>query len=329
MSKHIRVGILGCAQIARRSLAPAFSAHAAFDLVAVASRSSVKAAEFISNLAMSADAVRPLSYDELVLAPDIDLVYCPLPTGMHHEWVLRALNAGKHVLCEKSLGCNYTEVKDMVEVARANKRFLMESFQFRFHAQNLYVKDLLAQGTIGSVRQLLVRFGIPPFSDGSMNIRYKKALGGGALLDNGAYTVKCATYLLGDRVKVLSAVLGGHVAELGDVDRAGTMMLLAGDVPVQTAYGFDHFYQNGYELWGTKGKITTTRAFTARKDFAAPVIVETNKGRIIRECVDDHFARLLDYLATVIPSGKYEVEYAECLQQAKILDTVIAIGVTT
>ena len=309
---------MGCAAIAKRSLAPAFAAHPAFELAAIASRTPDKAIEFAKQY-----EARPCSYDELVDADDVDLVYCPLPTGLHHEWVKKCLSSGKHVLCEKSLACTYDEVKDLVEIARARRLFLMESFQFRFHAQNLFVKKLLGEGAIGPLRQVVVRFGIPPFPEGVANIRYSSELGGGALLDNGAYTVKAATYLCGPDIKVLAAVKGGETDALGGVDLTGAIMMQTKDgLPIQTAYGFDHFYQNGYEIWGKGGKITTTRAFTARGDFAAPVIVETTKGREEHTFKDDHFARLLDYVSEAIATGSIEREYEECLTQARILQAV-------
>ncbi len=318
MSDKIRVGILGCASIARRSLGPSFAAHDAFDLVAIASRTSEKAVAFAGQY-----GARPCSYDELVNASDIELVYCPLPTGLHHEWVGKCLRAGKHVLCEKSLACSFEEVRDLVETASARKLFLMESFQFRFHAQNLFVKQLLEEGRIGPIRQVVVRFGIPPFPEGVANIRYSTELGGGALLDNGAYTIKVATYLLGSDITVLAAIRGGETEELGGVDLTGSIMMRTTDgIPIQTAYGFDHFYQNGYEIWGKNGKIVTTRAFTARGDFDAPVIVETLSGRETKTFRDDHFARLLDYVASKIRSGDYSSEYVECESQARILQAV-------
>ena len=315
MSDKLRVGILGCASIARRSLGPSFAAHGAFDLVAIASRTTEKAAAFAGQY-----GARPCSYEELVNAQDIDFIYCPLPTGLHHEWVSKCLGAGKHVLCEKSLACTFDEVRDLVETARARKRFLMESFQFRFHAQNLFVKQLLAERKIGPIRQVVVRFGIPPFPEGAANIRYSKELGGGALLDNGAYTVKAATYLLGSDLKVMAAMRGGETDELGGVDLTGSIMMRTKDgIPIQTAYGFDHFYQNGYEIWGKNGKIVTTRAFTARDDFDAPVIVETLSDRETKTFRDDHFARLLDHVASTISSGDFSAEYEECETQARIL----------
>lgn len=318
MSKQIKVGIIGCAAIAKRSLAPAFSAHNAFELASVASRTPGKAIEFAAPY-----KAHPCSYDELVDSDDIDLVYCPLPTGLHHEWVKKCILSGKHVLCEKSLGSTYDEVNDLVDVAREHGLFLMESFQFRFHAQNLFVKKQIEEGTLGPIRQVVVRFGIPPFPEGAANIRYSLELGGGALLDNGAYTVKAATYLFGPDIQVLAAVKGGETDVLGGVDLTGAIMMRTRDgVPIQTAYGFDHFYQNGYEIWGVNGKITTTRAFTAREDFAAPVIIETAQGRTEHAFRDDHFARLLDYVAKSISSGDFTSEYEECLNQARILQDV-------
>lgn len=319
MHSKIRVGILGCASIARRSLAPAFAVHPHFDIVACASRTTEKAAEFAAKY-----GALPCSYEELLALKDVDLVYCPLPTGLHAEWVEKCLLAGKHVLCEKSLACTYEEVSHLVELARSRHLLLMESFQFRFHAQNLYVKKLLQEGAIGPLRQVVIRFGIPPFPEGSSNIRYSKELGGGALLDNGAYTLKAASYLLGNDLTVLAAMNDiNRIDKDGigdDVDITGSIMLRTSDgVSVQTAYGFNHFYQNGYEIWGKEGKITTTRAFTARPDFAAPVILETREGRTEQTFQDDHFRNLLSYIADCLAGDAFEEEYQQNLLQARLL----------
>jgi len=318
----IRVGVLGYASIARRSLIPAFRSHPDFELVAIGSRTPDK---------VDGGSARACSYDELVATGDVDLVYCALPTGLHYDWVKKALAAHKHVLCEKSLVCRLEEAQELVDAARAADVLLMESFQFRFHAQNAFVKDLLAKNAIGELRQLVVRFGVPPFPEGASNIRYSADLGGGALLDNGAYTIKCATYLLGPDVKVLAAMESGATPEFGNVNVTGSIVMSANVNPqpsahnpqpvcVQTAYGFDHFYQNGYELWGTKGKIVTSRAFTARSDFAAPVVVETAAGREERLFKDDHFAKMLNHLSERIRQKDFEGEYAQCLRQAELVD---------
>ena len=313
MSNKIRVGILGCASIAKRSLAPAFALHTGFNVVAIASRTPEKAAEFASPYAATS-----CSYEELVARKDIDLVYCPLPTGLHYDWVKRSLKHGKHVLCEKSLACNFEQVKDLVETARVNGCFLMESFQFRFHPQNLYVKRLLAENAIGEIRGLDVKFGFPPFPDGEKNIRYSKALGGGALLDVGAYTVKASTYLLGNDFQVKMAMCGKRHGI--DVDLDGHLWLQSPSGLVsKTTYGFHNYYQCGYEIWGEKGKITTTRAFTAKADFAARVDLATADGVDSETFQADHFALMLDHVSSCISRKEFESEYNECLVQSRIL----------
>lgn len=313
MSNKIRVGILGCASIAKRSLAPAFAAHPDFKVVAIASRTPEKAAEFASQY-----AAIPCSYEELVARDDIDLVYCPLPTGLHYDWVKRYLVHGKHVLCEKSLACNFEQVTDLVETARVYGCFLMESFQFRFHPQNLYVKRLLAENAIGEIRGLDVKFGFPPFQDGEKNIRYSKALGGGALLDAGAYTVKATTYLFGNDFHVKMAMCGKRDGI--DVDLDGHLWLQSQSGLVsKTTYGFHNYYQCGYEIWGEKGKITTTRAFTAKADFAARVDLATVVGIDSQTFQADHFALMLDHVSSCISKREFEPEYNECLVQSRIL----------
>ena len=311
--KKIRVGIIGCAAIAKRSLAPAFAAHPSFQLTAIASRTAEKANEFARQY-----GAHPCSYDELVQAPDIDLVYCPLPTGLHYEWVKKCLQNRKHVLCEKSLACNCDQVCDLVKAARQNGCFLMESFQFRFHPQNLYAKRLLEENAIGEIRGLDVKFGFPPFPDGANNIRYSKVLGGGALLDSGAYTIKATTYLLGDEFKVKMAMSGKHSG--CEVDLDGHLWLQSANGLVsKTTYGFHNYYQCGYDIWGEKGKITTTRAFTAKPDFEAEVRLETQEGVKVGKFKADHFALMLDYVAAQICSNNFEEEYNQCLVQSRIL----------
>ena len=313
MSNEIRVGILGCAAIARRSLAPSFHGHMKFDLAAIASRTPEKAVEFAAQY-----GARPCSYDELIASADIDLVYCPLPTGLHYEWVRKCLNNKKHVLCEKSLACNYGQVSELVDIARRNGCFLMESFQFRFHPQNLHVKKLLADGAVGEVRGLDVKFGFQPFPDGASNIRYSKELGGGALLDSGAYVIKATTYLLGNDFQVKEAICGKH--RENEVDLDGHLFLESPSGLVSSvAYGFHNFYQCGYSIWGESGKISTTRAFTARADFPAEVKLETAAGAEVTSFKADHFALLLDHVADCVAKGEFDSEYNECLVQSRIL----------
>ena len=191
VEKTYNVGVMGCANIATRSLLPAFQKHGRFNVYAVASRSTDKAERVASDYHCKAYG----NYDDLVSDKDIDLIYMPLPTGLHYEWGKKVLQSGKHLLSEKSLACLFSEVKDLVGIAKNNHLLLMESFQFRFHTQTQWVRDVVNSGKLGEIRCFRSSFGFPPFKDAD-NIRYQKELGGGALLDAGAYTIKSMKVIL-------------------------------------------------------------------------------------------------------------------------------------
>ena len=312
--KQLRIGVLGCANIAVRSVIPELCRHPDFKLAGVASRTHEKAVQLAGQYGCS-----PMRYAEMIEHTGIDAVYIPLPTGLHAEWVLQCLAAGKHVLCEKSLGCTYQEVQDMTTMARAKRLLIMENFQFRFHLQHAWVKEILSSGTLGEIRCFRSSFGFPPFADGPANIRYQKTLGGGALLDAGAYTIKATTFMLGKTFQVKAATLR-HSAECG-VDLGGSIYLANGDGLVsETAFGFDSFYQCNYELWGSKGKVTAKRAFTAPLGFSPEIVVETAAGVEVKAMpADNQFANMLTHFGSTIRHRMFESEYAENLLQAQLI----------
>ena len=315
MAQKIRMGVLGCARFAVRTLLPELQRHPAFDLVAVASRDADKAAGLAREY-----GCRALGYDELVGDRGIDAVYVPLPNALHAEWVGRCLAAGKHVLCEKSLGCTGAEVRRMVDLARSRNRFLMENFQFRFHSQHAHVKGLLAAGRLGEIRCFRASFGFPPFPDGAANIRYQSALGGGALLDAGAYTLKATTFMMGKGFQVKAASL--RISASYGVDVAGGIFLDNGaGVLSETAFGFDHFYQCSYEIWGSKGRLCAKRAYTAPPGLAPEIVLETEAGTETQVLPpDNHFEKMLSYFAEGAGRGRFhEAEQEECLMQADLL----------
>jgi len=318
MDKKINVGVLGCSSFAVRAMIPELNRHPAFSLAAVASRTRDKAAA----VAQGYGCV-PLSYEDLVASPGIDAVYVPLPTGLHAEWVNKCLMAGKHVLCEKSLACTLKEVQEMVGAARKRGLFLMENFQFRFHSQHAFVKELLAAGALGEIRCFRASFGFPPFADGPANIRYQASLGGGALLDAGAYTLKATTFMLGQGFQVKAASL--RLSKEHGVDVGGAVFLENGcGLVSETAFGFDNYYQCSYELWGSKGKLTAKRAYTAPPGLSPEIVVETAAGTEVRAMPpDNHFSKMLSYFAASIQAGEtFEPEYAESLVQAELLQQV-------
>lgn len=191
MVAPLRFGILGAARIAPAALIRPSRVVPEVHVTTLAARDRVKAIHFSRRHHIP----RVLAtYKALVNDPEIDAVYNPLPNSLHHEWTIEALRAGKHVLCEKPIASNAREAQEMVEVAEASGRVLMEAFHYRYHPLARRVDEILASGELGKVRALEADFFIPLFLR-PRDIRYDYALGGGALMDTGCYCVNLLRWL--------------------------------------------------------------------------------------------------------------------------------------
>jgi predicted dehydrogenase len=221
---------------------------------------------------------------------------------------------------EKSLATNASEALQIVDHARLKQRLIQENFMFAHHRQIGVIRDLLDSQRIGALRCLRSSFGFPPFPDPT-NIRYSRPLGGGALLDAGAYTLKVAQLLLGNQLEVLSSVLTYDESKGVDV-YGGLFLADSTGVVIETAFGFDQFYQCNLEIWGSKGKITAERIFTAGPGVVPKIrIEEAGASEVIEIETDNHFLNLLTHFAATLRTGNYDVSYEEVLSQARLLQS--------
>jgi predicted dehydrogenase len=186
----LRMGILGAARIAPMALVRPAREVPEVQLAAVAARDPGKARAFASKHGIPRAHA---SYEALLADPDLDAVYNPLPNGLHCEWTIRALRAGKHVLCEKPIAANAEEAERMAAAAREAGRVLVEAFHWRYHPLAARMIEAIASGELGRVRHLEAWFAFPvlPRSD----IRWRWDLGGGAMMDAGCYTVSMVRHL--------------------------------------------------------------------------------------------------------------------------------------
>lgn len=320
MQKSINIGVLGCANIAKRSLIPAIlDLKEEYCLKGVASRSGETAKACAEQFATESYT----GYEELLNSGSLDAVYIPLPNVLHTEWIEKALNRNIHVLVEKSQACSFDEAKRLNQLAKEKHLVLVENFQFRFHRQLLIIKELVAEGRIGELRCVRSSFGFPPFPDND-NIRYQKHLGGGALLDAGAYPVKIAQMFLGNEIKVKASSLYLDPACNVDIWGGAYLQQRNGPLFAELAFGFDHYYQCTLELWGSKGKLTATRIFTAPPGFSPEILLETADGReVIAVEPDNHFRNMLMHMHRLISTGKdLDAEYEQNVVQARLLEEV-------
>lgn len=184
--------ILSTANIGRIALIPAIRASTNGHLVAIASRDPGRAREFARTHSIP---TAHMSYEALLDDPDVDAVYIPLPNSMHREWVIRAANAGKHILCEKPLALDEAECHEMAAAAASNGVRLMEAFMYRFHPRTEQIIERVRNGVLGELRAIRSTFTFRLTR--TDNIRLDPALGGGALMDVGCYCVNVSRTLAG------------------------------------------------------------------------------------------------------------------------------------
>ncbi|GER81821.1 oxidoreductase [Thermogemmatispora aurantia] len=219
----VKWGILGAASVALKRVIPAIQAAHNAQLVAIASREPDRV-----RLQLSAPpAVRIYSdYESLLADEGVEAVYVPLPNSMHAEWSMRALKAGKHVLCEKPLALTVEQGLSMLQTARAQGRLLMEAFMYRFHPQMLWVMEQISEGLIGAVKLVRSSFYFDLRSR-PQDIRLQTTLGGGSLVDVGCYSLNLCRAIYGRAPLAVGARV--YAPARGEVERAVVAFLDFGE----------------------------------------------------------------------------------------------------
>lgn len=203
MKQKIRWGILSTAKIATEKVIPAIQQGEYSEVVAICSRDITKAQEVAGDLNIGKYYG---SYEELLQDPDIDAVYNPLPNHMHVPWTIKALEAGKHVLCEKPIGLNTEEARKLVdETLKYPQLKVMEAFMYRFHPQWHQVLFLIRDGVIGEVRSIHTIFSY--YNDDPTNIRNQTGIGGGALMDIGCYCISFPRFIYGEEPEAVTGFM--------------------------------------------------------------------------------------------------------------------------
>ncbi|MDJ0834111.1 MAG: Gfo/Idh/MocA family oxidoreductase [Gammaproteobacteria bacterium] len=187
----VRWGVLSTAKIGVKKVIPAMQQGAYCEISAIASRN-LDHAQTVARQLGIASAYG--SYDELLADPAIDAVYIPLPNHLHVPWSIKALEAGKHVLCEKPVGLSVAEAEQLLAAARSHPHLkIMEAFMYRFHPQWLRARELVSDGRIGSLQTIDSFFSY--YNDDPGNIRNMSDIGGGALMDIGCYSLSLARFI--------------------------------------------------------------------------------------------------------------------------------------
>ena len=314
----IRIGVIGCANIAFKAMIPAInSLNDKFKLVGVASRYKSKAKDFALRFNTSAF----YNYEHLINSKECDAVYIPLPTKLNGVYAELALDNKLHVLVEKTMSDEIDVVNNLNEIAKTYDLSLVENFQFRFHNQMKDIYKILQSDEIGEIRCIKSSFGFPPFKD-TKNIRYSSSLGGGALHDVGCYTIKLAQILLGTDISVAASSL--FYDDNIDLWGGGLLVCDATKRFAQISFGFDNHYQCNLELWGSKGKLISNRIFTAPPEMNPEIIIEKSSGiKKFKSKKCNHYKNILNHFHKSISNKKIrEKEYLENKNQARLVNEI-------
>jgi D-xylose 1-dehydrogenase (NADP+, D-xylono-1,5-lactone-forming) len=251
-AQPVRWGIISTAKINERVL-PELRQSSQVELLAVASRSQESADRYAAQEGIPRAYG---SYEELLADQDVEAVYIPLPNSMHVEWSLKALEAGKHVLCEKPMSRRAAEVERAFDAAERAGRILSEGFMYRHHPQTRRAKELVEAGEIGELRVLRASFGFTLERSG--DVRLNADLDGGSLMDVGCYCVS-GTRLFGGEPEI---AIGRQVVGPSGVDvRFTGTLVFPGDLLAHFDCGFDVPDNSLLEVVGSRGTLRIPRPF--------------------------------------------------------------------
>jgi len=305
MTDRVRFGLLTTANINRKLLATRDAAEG-YEIVAVGSRDLARAEAY----AREHGIVRAHgSYDALLSDPGLDAVYVALPNALHHEWTMRALHAGKHVLCEKPFSRRPHEVEEAFAAAEREGLVLMEGFMWRHNPQTKRLLDLLPE--IGELVAIRATFAF--VNDRGEDVRLVSELGGGALLDLGCYCISGSRLLAGrEPDRVYAEMVGGR----GGVDEVATALLRFGDVTAELSCSFRSEHQ-GLEAIGTRGSLYVPDPWHAR---AGVILVDGREERVAP--ASSYLLELENLSAAIRGEGEPLLGRDDALGQARVLDAV-------
>jgi D-xylose 1-dehydrogenase (NADP+, D-xylono-1,5-lactone-forming) len=328
---EMKFGILGAARIAAGALIPAIKKAGNAQVTAVAARDAGRAAAYASEHGIPKSYG---SYDEMLADPEIEAVYNPLPNSEHMPLSIRALEAGKHVICEKPFTMNAAEAVQLEQVSQRTGKQVMEAFMWRFHPQVQQVKDVISSGKIGQVCLLRSSFS---FQMGNQeDIRMVKALGGGALYDIGTYCVSGFRTIMDREPVSVTAQQNltptSHVAG-GGIDEDMTGILDFGDgVRAVFDCSFAQPFIQRFEIIGSKGTITLLDPWVPGRDKqgkdhghggAAPNLLLN--GEDLSSVAADQYQLMVEHFVRAA-RGEEALKYpvADSIKQMKVLDALFA-----
>lgn len=322
MSK-LRWGVLGVAGIAVKKVLPAMKQCARAEVVGIASRNLGRAREAAARLGISQAYG---SYEELLAAPNIDVIYNPLPNHLHVPWSIKAADAGKHVLCEKPIGMNAAEVSKLIQARERTRVKIGEAFMVRTHPQWLRARELVRSGAIGELRAIISAFSY--YNADPKNIRNIPEMGGGGIMDIGCYPINTARFLF-EREPVRVAALIDRDPQMG-TDRLSSAVLdfSPGQVIFTCSTQLVPFQR--MQVLGTRGRIDIEIPYNIPPDRPSRIFIDDGSelaGRNARveefPAVDQYTLQADEFSRAVQEDTEVPVPLEDALNNMQVIDAVL------
>ena len=316
----LRWGILSTAKIAENHVVPALHESPGHTVVAVGSRDADRAATWAANNGIPTSCG---SYEELLADPEVEAIYNPLPNQLHVDWSIAAMDAGKHVLCEKPLGLDAPDAQRLVDAAASADVVVMEAFMYRFHPQWIESRRIAQSGAIGEVRTIQTFFSY--FNDDPANVRHNPDWGGGALLDIGCYPISQARFVFDAEPERVTGIVELDPSFGTDRMTSGMLDFGGGRTATFTVATQLGGFQRA-QIVGTAGRIEVDIPVNSPKDRPTSVTVTTADGVERHEFGPvDQYAEQADAFGRAVRSGAAApTPLSDAIANMKVIDAIFA-----
>lgn len=315
------IGILGAARITEKALVDPANSMSGLRLAAIAARDRSRAETYAKQhgVALVFD-----DYAGVIASDEVDLVYNPLPINLHAEWTIKALEAGKHVLCEKPFAMNVDEARAMVAAAEKSGTRLVEAFHYRYHPAFQTCLDWLAADEIGDVREVHASFNVAIADDGT-EIRHRVETGGGAMMDLGCYPLHWALTIMGEAPTEITSSAKLTSAGVDEHMQARLRFGTGAEAHLSASMASDETFEATLHIIGSKGEIVFTNPLAPQ--FGARLRLEDWSGAVREAEINraSTYSYQLDAVTQAIARGlPLPTEGEIILRQQSVLDDIYA-----
>ena len=314
MKKSLRFGIIGCSSIAERVTIPSIVESKYSVLKNIGSRSIIKAKKFSKKFNSESCG----NYEDVLNDKNTDVVYISLPIGLQEKWIIKAANAQKHILCEKSISTSLKSIKKIILACKKNDVSIMEGFSYRFHPQQKEVERILNQKRIGEIRNFSSCF-LLPILPSANNFRFNKKLGGGILNDVCCYIINASRLTMKD--EPISVMCKLFKNKKFNIDNNGIVsMMFPGNRTTFGIFGYEKMYSTWCKIFGSSGFVSIDNYYSINKTTKAKIDIITKRKTIIKINSANKSKLMIEHFCKKIFDSKHANLMNEVIKQGMVME---------